>query len=264
MSGPATEAAAPPRGALRTAVADLGQALGFLTILPLRLRDPGARGLDGAAAFFPLVGALIGALAGAVRALGADPLGVPVASVLGMLVLVAVTGALHLDGLADTADGIGARGGGPARRLAAMRDSATGVFGVLALLGWALLLTSALASLSDRDALVALVAAGAVSRSVALVHAAAEEPARQDGLGAAFRVTPAALGAATTTAVLVAPLLCGIGPGFAVLGAGLAVAVATTLLARRLLGGRTGDTIGATVALAEVAVVLTLLAIWHG
>jgi adenosylcobinamide-GDP ribazoletransferase len=254
------------RGPLRTAVADLGLAVGFLTILPVRTANaipPTPRGLAGAAAWFPLVGAGIGALAGATRALGADVFGPLTASVLAMLVLVVVTGALHLDGLADTADGLGARGGGAERRLAAMRDSATGAFGVLALLAWALLLVSALASLSDHDALLALVAAGLTSRWAALFHAAAEEPARKDGLGAAFHVPPAALGAATSTAV-VGALACGLVPGFAALAAALAAFAAVTLYARRLLGGRTGDTIGATVALAEVAVVLALLAIWHG
>jgi len=263
MSEPATETAAPRRGALGAAVADLGHALAFLTIVPLRLPDPGPRGLAGAAAFFPLVGALVGALAGAARALGADAFGPLTASVLAVLVLVVVTGALHLDGLADTADGIGARGGGRERRLAVMRDSATGVFGMLALLGWALLLTSALASLSDHEALLALIAAGAVSRCAALVHADAAPPARRDGLGAAFHAGPAARAVAAIAAIFVAVLLCGPGPGLAASAAGLAAAAAITLYARRLLGGRTGDTLGATVALAELSVVLTLLAIWQ-
>jgi adenosylcobinamide-GDP ribazoletransferase len=251
------------RGPLRTGLSDAAHALAFLTIFPLRVGDPGARGLSGAAAWFPLVGALVGALAGATRALTADAFGPLTASVLAVLVLTVVTGALHLDGLADTADGLGARGGGAERRLAVMRDSATGAFGVLALIGWALLLTSALASLSDRDALLALVAAGLTSRWAALFHAAVEEPARRDGLGAAFHVPAAALGAATSITV-VGAIGFGFVAGFAALGAALAAAVAMTLLARRLLGGRTGDTIGATVALAEAAVVLALLAVWHG
>jgi adenosylcobinamide-GDP ribazoletransferase len=251
------------RGPLRTVASDAAHALAFLTIVPLRVGDPGPRGLSGAAAWFPLVGALVGVLAGATRALTADAFGPLTASVLAVLVLVVVTGALHLDGLADTADGLGARGGGAERRLAVMRDSATGAFGVLALIGWALLLTSALASLSDRDALLSLVAAGLTSRWAALVHAAAERPARRDGLGAAFQVAPAALGAATSLGV-VGSLACGFAAGFVALGAALAAAVVTTLYARRLLGGRTGDTLGATVALAEAAVVLALLAIHHG
>ncbi|HET6447568.1 MAG TPA: adenosylcobinamide-GDP ribazoletransferase [Conexibacter sp.] len=260
---PATDATSARRNPLRTAIADLGHALAFLTILPIRVGDPGARGLAGAAAFFPLVGALVGALAGATRALTADALGPLTSSVLAVLVLEIVTGALHLDGLADTADGLGARGGGRERRLAVMRDPAVGVFGVLALLGWALLLTSALAQLSDHDALLALIAAGLTSRWAALFHAAAEEPARKDGLGAAFDVPPGSLSTATSIAV-VGGLACGFAPGAVALGAALAAFAATTLLARRLLGGRTGDTLGATVALAEVAVVLALLAIQHG
>lgn len=264
MAKPATDAVAPPRGRLGTVVSDLGHALGFLTILPLPLRDPGARGLAGAAALFPLVGALVGALAGATRALTADPLGPLTASVLAVLVLVVVTGALHLDGLADAADGLGARGGGAERRLAVMRDPVVGVFGVLALIAWALLLTSALTSLGDHDALVALIAAGAVSRWSALLHARATAPARADGLGSAFVVPLAALAVATVIAFAVALVACGPLPGLAALGAALASALASSALARRLLGGRTGDTLGATVALAEVAVVLALLAIWHG
>ena len=66
---------------------------------------------------------------------------------LALVVLVALTGALHQDGLADTADGLGARGDRD-RRLAAMRDSAIGAFGVLALIGWALLLATTLARFS--------------------------------------------------------------------------------------------------------------------
>lgn len=251
------------RGRLRTAVSDLGQALAFLTILPVRAGDPGPRGLGGAATWFPLVGALVGALAGATRTLTAEPLGPLTASVLAVLVLVVVTGALHLDGLADTADGLGARGGGAERRLAVMRDPATGAFGVLALIAWALLLTSALASLDDRDALLALIAAGLTSRWAALFHAVAEEPARADGLGAAFHVTPATVGTATSIAV-VGTIGLGFVAGFVALAAACAAFAAATLLARRLLGGRTGDTLGATIALAEVAVVLALLAVWHG
>ena len=252
-----------PRGPLRTVASDLANALAFLTIVPLRAPDPGARGLAGASAFFPLVGALVGALAGATRALTADAFGPLTASVLAVLVLAVVTGALHLDGLADTADGLGARGGGAERRLAVMRDPRVGTFGVLALVAWALLLTSALAELSDRDALVALIAAGAASRWALLLHAMAAPPARPDGLGAAFRVPAVTLAAATAVAAGVALLACGALPGLAALGAAALAALATTTGAHRLLGGRTGDTLGATAALSEAAAVLALLAIWH-
>ncbi|MEA2361406.1 MAG: adenosylcobinamide-GDP ribazoletransferase [Thermoleophilaceae bacterium] len=251
-----------PASGLRRAAAQLALAVSFLTVVPVRLRGRSAVDLGGAAVWFPVVGALIGALAGGVRA-GAEPLfGATAATVLAMAALVLVTGALHQDGLADTADGLGVRGD-PERRLAVMRDSATGAFGVLALVGWALLLLAALAPLSDSEALAALVTAGALSRWAALLHAAATSPARPEGLGAGFRVGRVALLIASACAVLVAGVAAGIGPGLAALGVTLAIALLSAWAARRAIGGRTGDTIGATVAVVEVAVCTALLGFWR-
>ncbi|MEA2420868.1 MAG: adenosylcobinamide-GDP ribazoletransferase [Thermoleophilaceae bacterium] len=255
---PVDEVAPAVRG-LRRAGSQLALAAAFLTILPVRLRRADVT-LGGAAAWFPVVGVLIGALAGGVR-VGAEPLvGSPAATVLAMIALVVVTGALHQDGLADTADGLGVRGD-PDRRLQVMRDPATGVFGTLALVGWALLLLTALEPLSARDAFAALVAAVALARWAGLVHAAFTPAARPDGLGAGFHVTNAALIVASVCAVVAAGIACGLLPGLAVVGVALAVAILSAAGARRLIGGRTGDTIGATVAVVEVAVCLTLLAL---
>jgi adenosylcobinamide-GDP ribazoletransferase len=229
--------------------------------VPLRVRaDPAGAfpGLGAAAGWFPLVGALVGGAAGAVRYVAEPVFGASVAAVLALVTLVVLTGALHQDGLADCADGLGARGDRE-RRLAAMRDSAIGAFGVLALLGWALLLTSALAELTRAEALRALVTAGLVGRWAALLHARATLPARRDGLGAGFDVSPAALLTASATALAGAVLLDGPLHGLATLGAGLLVAGLLSTWARRALGGRTGDTLGAAVAIAELAVCLTLL-----
>lgn len=243
---------------LRRAIGGAALALTFLTVIPLRPRD-GARPLGDSAAWFPVVGALVGGLAGGVR-YGAEPLfGPTVASVLAVVVLVAITGALHQDGLADCADGLGLRGDRE-RRLAVMRDSAIGSFGALALLGWALLFVAALAALSDEDALHALVSAAIVGRWAALVHAASTPPARADGLGATFTVTAGALVAASIPTIAAAVLLVGFLHGLAVLGAGAVIAAATSAWSHRTLGGRTGDTLGATITIAEVAVCLTLMA----
>ena len=133
-------------------LADAALAVAFLTIVPVRVRDPNAS-LARAAAFFPLVGAAVGAAAGGIRVAFQPLLGTGPATVLALVVLVGLTGALHQDGLADTADGLGARGDRD-RRLAAMRDSAIGAFGVLALIGWALLLATTLARFSATDALL--------------------------------------------------------------------------------------------------------------
>jgi len=128
----------------------------------VRLRDP-APPLGAAAAWFAIVGAAVGALAGALAYLAAPQLGTTVAAILAVTMLVVLTGALHADGLADCADGLGVRGD-RARRLAVMRDSPIGTFGALALVLWALLLVSALAGLERGDALRALVVAAAPSR----------------------------------------------------------------------------------------------------
>jgi adenosylcobinamide-GDP ribazoletransferase len=242
--------------AARNALTGATLALGFLTVIPVRAR-PQPSGLGSAAAWFPAVGALVGLAAGAVR-LGADaPLGSGVAAVLAALVLVAVTGALHQDGLADCADALGVRGGRE-RRLAVMRESALGTFGLLALVLWALLLVAALAALPRHQAIRTLVLAGALGRWGAVLHAAALPPARRDGLGAAFAPRPASVVTATAVAIVAALLLQRLA-GLAALGGCLAITLVVSAWARRGLGGRTGDTLGATVALTEVLVCVVLL-----
>jgi adenosylcobinamide-GDP ribazoletransferase len=238
-------------------------AVSFLTVLPVAPREPATPSrVESSVAWFPLVGALVGALAGGVRMAAEPLLGAGVASVLALIALVGVTGALHQDGLADTADGLGVHGDRE-RRLEAMRDSAVGAFGMLALLAWALLFLTTLASLDDTHALQALIAACALARWTALLHARAIPAARSDGLGAAFNPAPAPLLVATALATLVAGLSCGLLPGLAAIGVALLSAALSAVWARRAFGGRTGDTLGATVALTEVAVCLALLAVWQ-
>jgi adenosylcobinamide-GDP ribazoletransferase len=247
----------------RRAWAGLASAVTFLTVVPLPRPVAVDVATGSGAAWFPLVGAGIGAAVGGVR-LACEPLlGRTVATVLAMIALVVLTGALHQDGLADTADGLGAPGD-RSRRLAVMRDSSTGAFGTLALVLWALLLFTVLASLSGARTLRAMIAAAALARGAALVHATGAPPARPDGLGSGFGVTRQALVVASFCAIVVALASCapaagGIAVGVAAITAGLSVA-----FARRTLGGRTGDTLGATVALAEVAVCAALMAFWRG
>ena len=241
----------------------LAGAITFLTVVPMPAVAVGDSGLSSAAVWFPVVGAGIGALVGGVRVLGGHVLGAGVASALALTVLVVVTGALHQDGLADTADGIGARGGRD-RRLAAMRDSSTGVFGVLALIAWALLLFTTVSALDGDRALRALVVACALGRWTALVHAAGTPPARSDGLGASLHVGRVALGVATAAMLVLALAVCGLVAGALALASGIVVAMLSMGFARGMLGGRTGDTLGATVAVAEVVACVVLLGVWQG
>lgn len=243
----------------RSAGRSVALAVTFLTVMPLRLTRP-AGDLSAAAPWFPAVGALLGAVAGGVLVAGDSLVGTQVAATLAVVVLVTATGALHVDGLADCADALGARSGERERRLAIMRDPATGVFGTLVLLAYLLALIGALAALGARDALPALVVALAIGRWTVLLHAVTAPPARPDGLGAGFAVTPVAVAAGALLPVVLALVLEPPLHGLAALGAGVVVALLVSAGARRLLGGRTGDTLGATVALAEVAACLALLA----
>lgn len=232
-------------------------AVAFLTIVPISPRAKTPR-LGAAAAWFPAVGALIGALVGTVYYVCQPTFGAGVAAILAVAMLVAITGGLHEDGLADCADGLGVRGDRE-RRLAVMRDAAIGTFGALALLLWTLLVVSALAQFDRENALRTLVVAASTSRWSALVHALAAPPARRDGLGAGFIVGPAACVVAGATAAAMSLALAGVARGLVALGLAIATALLLAVWARATIGGRTGDTLGATIALTEAAVIVALL-----
>ena len=209
-------------------------------------------------AWFAVVGALLGALAGAVR-IALDPLlGATPASALAVATLVASTGALHQDALADCADALGV-GPDRARRLAVMREPQVGVFGALAVLFWLVLMVSAVSGLRPGDALRALIAACALGRWSALLHAVLTPPARSNGLGAAFHVGRLPLAVASASAIAVAAAVESPAPAASALAAGALTSLAVTAWARSSLAGRTGDTLGACVALVEVLVCLLML-----
>lgn len=243
---------------LRRAPGDLALALVWLTRLPMgRWLGRSPPPLAAAVWAFPVVGLVAGSVAAAVLAL-AVWLGLPLAAsvVLAMLGQIWLTGALHEDGLADYADGCGARDRN--RALEIMRDSRIGTYGVLALIGTVALRGTALVALAQAsvaDACLALIAAGVLSRAGMAAALAWMPPARRDGLGqGAGRVEPARLAVALSIAVLTA-LACDAIP------AALACAAAQFWLARaarRRLGGQTGDVLGAIQQVGEVAVLLVL------
>jgi adenosylcobinamide-GDP ribazoletransferase len=210
---------------------------------------------------YPLVGALTGAIgAGSywlcARA-GLPPL---LAGLWTLAAGVLVTGALHEDGLADTADGFGG-GASVERKLEIMRDSRIGSYGTLALVLSVLLRWAAIAALAA-PALVgpALIAAGALSRGAMALPVLALPPARSGGLGASLRgAGPIRLLAGPALAALLALALLPIGAALAASSLGLAAALALAVLARRQIGGYTGDVLGASAILVE-CVVLSVLA----
>ena len=248
-------------------------AVAFLTRVPVPARSD--FDLAAAAWAFPLVGALVGGIVGGVAVGTSLVLPLLAAAVLAVVAEVLLTGALHLDGLADCADGCGGRD--RAARLAIMKDHAVGVYGVaavvLALLLKVALLHGLLSTWAAGEAdpvgrwtmLGALAAVWALSRAAMLPlarwlpYARAEGTGRSlvDGLGSRAVAIAAALGAG----VALLPLLAGwqvLLPPALVAGAAL-TAVAVAVWARRMLGGVTGDVLGATAEVGVLAGLLVLL-----
>jgi adenosylcobinamide-GDP ribazoletransferase len=239
--------------------ADLASALLLLTRLPAGwlLRGQPPSGLADSVWAFPAVGALAGGV-GAATYWVCVRLGLPPAlgAVWTLAALLLATGALHEDGLADTADGFGG-GGTRARKLEIMRDSRIGAFGALALMlslaarGGAIV---ALASPAHVGA--ALVASGALGRAAILIVLLLLPPARADGLAAGLRQRP--LGRSAAGLAFAAVLALALGAGWAILAAA-AVPAAIAWVAWRQVGGYTGDVLGAASVVTECAV-LSLLA----
>lgn len=251
-----------PASPIRQAVADLVLAATFLT--RLKLPDPGyvEGGLARAMRAFPLVGAGIGLAGGTVFWACFFVLPAPLAALLALLAMVALTGALHEDGLADTCDGLGARGG-IERRLEVMRDSRTGAYGVLALVFSIGLRGFALAAApTGLQGLGALVAACALSRALVPAVMQVMPPARPDGLGASAGTPDASVAAlAGVLGLMLAVAGLGLAAPSAIVAA-LAGAIAVVFIARRALGGYTGDVLGAVVQVAEAAILIAAAGAW--
>lgn len=251
---------------LRQELARFFAALRFFTRLPAPAWVGHSQDqLDHAARYFPLVGILVGTLAALTTELAALALPVSLAIALGMAVGVLVTGAFHEDGFADVCDGFGG-GWDKAQVLAIMKDSRVGSY---ATIGVVLLLLGKWQALNEIDAAFdwpalacALVAAHAVSRlaSVSLIFTLdyVRDDAAAKAKPLATRLRWHELGIAAVCGLAPCLLL----PMHATLVALAATALVTALLARyfvRRIGGYTGDCLGATQQLAELAFYCGLL-----
>lgn len=235
-------------------------ALMLLTRLPVaRWAGPTPVPLAGTLWAWPLVGAALGAATGAIMqaglAMGLPPL---LAAAWALAALLLATGALHEDGLADTADGIFG-GRTPARRLEIMRDSRIGSYGALAL-GLSLLLRATAMAALARHPIAAFAAAGALSRAAIFLPLLLTHPARNNGLAAALGTPPRATAfAGLALALLIALLLLPLRPALGSAAAAALCGWGLAALSRRAIGGHTGDILGASAVLAECAA-LTVLA----
>lgn len=227
-------------------------AIGFLTVLGAA-RSPDHRTLW----FFPLVGAGVGGLLALVQ-LGAGAVWAPgVVATLVVLADLAVTGLLHVDGLADSTDGLLPHL--PAdRRLAVMATPDVGAFALAVVPAVLLARWSALAT--DRIDPLAVVGVWAMARTVAAGVPALVPYARQEGLATAF-LSGGHAGVLVALVPVGALLVMASGvAGAAALAAGVATAGGVVMLARRRIGGFTGDVLGAAIVLAETAALLALAA----
>ncbi len=238
--------------AFRPQPSDMVTALALLTRIPVRATF--TRSAESAWAF-PLAGLAVGVIAGAVATIaGWLTLGAGLTAGFTLAALVIVTGAMHEDGLADCADGFWG-GFERTRRLEIMRDSRIGAYGVLALILGLLLRFTALSTLAHEDVIVTTVIAAALLSRATIPYAMTLLPhARRDGLSVQTGRPPraaASLGAAI--ALSLSWLVVGFVPTVVAASAVTATAFCAARIARTKIGGQTGDVLGATQLLTEIA-----------
>jgi adenosylcobinamide-GDP ribazoletransferase len=247
---------------LEDRAAEFLASLAFCTRLPLVRATPAAgNALAKAAWAFPLAGLVVG-LIGAIVYWLTHKFGLPPwpGAALAVAATMLATGALHEDGLADTADGFG---GGATReqKLDIMRDSHIGVYGVCAV-GLSLLLrVAALASLPNAHLVVwALIASHAAARATMPALMVLLSPARGDGLSFAAGQPPSDSLAAATVLGFVILAFC-LHPGRAVVALIFLLIVVALMawLAGRQIEGQTGDVLGALEQVSEIAILLVAL-----
>ena len=236
---------------------DLRIAFGLMTTLPVRLPDDWSAGDSGrAAVWYPLVGLVIGALTW--LSWKATMLLFPsfVAGIITLVVWVALTGGLHLDGLADCCDGLFVSAG-PERRLEIMKDPHTGTFGVIGLILVLFLKAAALASLTSAASPGILLAASLARWCI--LPAALLPLARPSGMGAdfaaGFRRSFIIWGALIPVAIATS---LGVRGALSIL-AGTGAMALVLWLAKSRIGGVTGDVFGMLVETVETVVVLAFI-----
>lgn len=246
-------------------LAVLALALQFLTRIPVPVGEAYTpERLAAAPRYYPLVGALVGALCAIVFWLTQSWLPTAVAVILAIAAGLLVTGAFHEDGLADTFDSFGANDRDQALEI--MRDSRVGSFGVLALVVALAIKTAALLSLAPGRVAMAFVVAHGMSRLSAVLVIASSRYLRDHGVG---KPTAEGIGAGSLAVVLLFGALLLGWLAYAEGAAASLYALAGTLIGHlamralyeRRLGGYTGDTLGAVQQVSEIGVYLGLL-VW--
>lgn len=238
----------------------LAAAVSFLTVTPVPAGfAPGRDDLARAALWFPVVGLLVGAALAALDFLAMTVAPLAPSAVVTVIAMSLVSGGLHLDGLADTADGMLSRA--PRERvIGIMKDSRSGPMGVFAVAGTLMLKAAALFSLAPEGRMAAVFLAALAGRCAMAAALNMGRDARgPDGLGAALRARASTMTAAWAFGVLAAAGW--LAAGMAGVWVALAAAMVTALLgflAHKIIGGWTGDVYGALCELVEAVALLAM------
>ncbi len=247
---------------LRKRLAELAAAFALLTRLPVkRLALPRLTVPSEAVWAYPIVGAAVGAIGGAVYwltySLSCPP---ALAALCALVAMILATGALHEDGLADFADGLA--GDTKERSLSIMRDHQIGTYGVIALMLSLAVRAAAVTLIAEpRAVMAALIAADTASRLSAVLIMAALPPARSDGMSASVGSPTAGLAAiALGVTFIIAWLLLPFGVALLLILSAIVSAIVLGRVAFRRLGGQTGDVLGASSQICECLALILLVA----
>jgi adenosylcobinamide-GDP ribazoletransferase len=245
------------------AIARLRIATAFLTRLPMRAPDAGPAEVGRSLAYFPIVGIALGLGLALETRLFQGLLPPELVAAILVATLAAVTGALHLDGLADLFDGLGGGRGDRERTLAIMRDGRIGAHGATALVVVLLVKVLALAAViaAGSDGLRAVAVFPVVSRWLAAILIALFPYAREEGVGRAFVDQAGTSQVAIATLVASAALTWGGLETFVAAAPALAAALVLGVWLTWRLGGLTGDVYGAGVELSETVFLVAAAAI---
>jgi adenosylcobinamide-GDP ribazoletransferase len=218
--------------------------------------------LDDCAAWFPVAGLVIAVVPAGIWLLGSTFLPAGVAAGLSLACGMWLTGCLHEDGLADTADGLGSPRP-KEKALEIMRDSRTGVYGAAALIVSVLLRWSAVMAMAPTAGALALLISHSTGRAAIALALANSRYARTEGAGSLVSqgITQGRLGRAIGCALLIGGVLGGWAGLFAAV-VGLVVAVYVMQRVDKRLGGYTGDTLGAMEQFAEITAIIVVAAYW--
>jgi len=234
-------------------ISSIRYALSFLTILPLGKKETNPGKLAGSSAWFPLVGYLLGAVYFGIAKIFSGRLAEPLISFLVLFLMIVLTGGLHLDGLADWADGLG--GKDREDRLRIMKDPHKGSFGVSAiildLLGKFLAIYFLI---SQKQFIPIFLASGLARFNLTLLIYTIPYARTRGGTGGVFARhkkfwhLALALGTALVPLIYFNQIII-----WLALALSLSIALVFRILALRFLGGFTGDLLGASAEFAELA-----------